>query len=208
MCAVSLSFLLRWSRAAISEHLDNFLGNYAVCYLDLDIYSEGLSPRCCLYSTNVPGEVDISDVPDALGDGPALKQRCFEDINECIDASTEKKKRVLVHCRDGFSLAPTCIIQYLMVKQNMRLISAYELLRAKYPVNIREFCSVHTDLVLMTSRFNSCWTECKWDATKIASTVPIYVKRKNTFFFYLAVLPIKCSFWSSWHQLFLVLSHT
>ncbi|KAM6926995.1 uncharacterized protein PEZ65_010414 isoform 1-T1 [Lycodopsis pacificus] len=76
-------------------------------------------------------KVDIGDVPE-------LKQRCFEDINECIDASTEKRKRVLVHCRDGFSLAPTCIIQYLMVKQNMRLIAAYELLRAKYPVNIRE----------------------------------------------------------------------
>ncbi|XP_068459960.1 uncharacterized protein [Clinocottus analis] len=83
-------------------------------------------------------KVDIGDVPDALGDGPALKQRCFEDINECIGASTEKRKRVLVHCRDGFSLAPTCIIQYLMVRQNMRLIAAYELLRARYPVNIRE----------------------------------------------------------------------
>uniref|UniRef100_A0A3B4GU65 protein-tyrosine-phosphatase n=2 Tax=Haplochromini TaxID=319058 RepID=A0A3B4GU65_9CICH len=83
-------------------------------------------------------KVDIGDVPDALGDGPSLKQRCFEDINECINASTEKRKRVLVHCRDGYSLAPTCIIQYLMVKQNMRLIAAYELLRAKYPVNIRE----------------------------------------------------------------------
>ncbi|XP_036824849.1 uncharacterized protein LOC110521355 isoform X1 [Oncorhynchus mykiss] len=84
-------------------------------------------------------KVDICDVPDALGEGsPALKQHCFEDINECIEASTEKRKRVLVHCRDGYSLAPTCIIQYLMVKQNMRLISAYELLRAKYPVNIRE----------------------------------------------------------------------
>uniref|UniRef100_A0A3Q3XFF2 protein-tyrosine-phosphatase n=1 Tax=Mola mola TaxID=94237 RepID=A0A3Q3XFF2_MOLML len=83
-------------------------------------------------------KVDIGDVPDAVGEGPALKQRCFEDINECIDASTEKRKRVLVHCRDGFSLAPTCIIQYLMVKQNMRLIAAYELMRAKYPVNIRE----------------------------------------------------------------------
>lgn len=83
-------------------------------------------------------KVDIGDVPDAVGEGPGLKQRCFEDINECINASTEKRKRVLVHCRDGFSLAPTCIIQYLMVKQNMRLIAAYELLRAKYPVNIRE----------------------------------------------------------------------
>ncbi|XP_075996835.1 uncharacterized protein LOC142990833 isoform X2 [Genypterus blacodes] len=81
-------------------------------------------------------KVDMDDV--ALGDGPALKQRCFEDINECINASAEKRKRVLVHCRDGFSLAPTCIIQYLMVKQNMRLIAAYELLRAKYPLNIRE----------------------------------------------------------------------
>ncbi|KAM9753880.1 uncharacterized protein ACNS7B_007068 isoform 1-T2 [Menidia menidia] len=83
-------------------------------------------------------KVDIGDVPVAVGDGSALKQRCFEDINECIDASAEKRKRVLVHCRDGFSLAPTCVIQYLMVRRNMRLIAAYELLRARYPVNIRE----------------------------------------------------------------------
>ncbi|RXN20139.1 Synaptotagmin-1 [Labeo rohita] len=83
-------------------------------------------------------KVDMSDLPDTVQEGLALKHRCFEDINECIDASTEKRKRVLVHCRDGFSLAPTCIIQYLMVKQNMRLIAAYELLRAKHPVNIRE----------------------------------------------------------------------
>ncbi|XP_028815162.1 uncharacterized protein LOC114767479 isoform X2 [Denticeps clupeoides] len=83
-------------------------------------------------------KVDISSLPDAWPEGPLLKPRCFEDINECIDASTEKRKRVLVHCRDGFSLAPTCIIQYLMVRQNMRLIAAYELLRAKHPLNIRE----------------------------------------------------------------------
>uniref|UniRef100_A0A3B4X9S8 Tyrosine specific protein phosphatases domain-containing protein n=1 Tax=Seriola lalandi dorsalis TaxID=1841481 RepID=A0A3B4X9S8_SERLL len=56
----------------------------------------------------------------------------------CSRGTRHSWKRVLVHCRDGFSLAPTCIIQYLMVKQNMRLIAAYELLRAKYPVNIRE----------------------------------------------------------------------
>uniref|UniRef100_A0A4W4ERP8 protein-tyrosine-phosphatase n=1 Tax=Electrophorus electricus TaxID=8005 RepID=A0A4W4ERP8_ELEEL len=72
-------------------------------------------------------KVDIGELPEA----GAVRHRCFEDINECIDASTEKRKRVLVHCRDGFSLAPTCVIQYLMIKQNMRLIAAYELLRAK-----------------------------------------------------------------------------
>ncbi|TSK45838.1 Dual specificity protein phosphatase 3 [Bagarius yarrelli] len=77
--------------------------------------------------------------PGQMGDyGAELHQRCFDAINECIDASAGKRKRVLVHCRDGFSLAPTCIIQYLMIKHNMRLIAAYELLRAKHPVNIRE----------------------------------------------------------------------
>nr|XP_057932360.1 uncharacterized protein LOC131131562 isoform X2 [Doryrhamphus excisus]XP_057932361.1 uncharacterized protein LOC131131562 isoform X2 [Doryrhamphus excisus] len=84
-------------------------------------------------------KVDIGDV----------KQRCFEDINDCIDASAQKRKRVLVHCRDGFSLAPTCVIQYLMLKRNMRLIAAYELLRAKYPLNIRE---CHQNLLVNLER--------------------------------------------------------
>ena len=96
-------------------------------------------------------KVDIADIVALAGEGPlASRQRCcFEDINECIHASTEKRKRVLVHCRDGFSLAPTCIIQYLMVKQNMRLLAAYELLRAKYPLNIRE---CHQDLLVGLER--------------------------------------------------------
>ncbi|XP_054631863.1 uncharacterized protein LOC129181143 isoform X2 [Dunckerocampus dactyliophorus] len=84
-------------------------------------------------------KVDIGDV----------KQRCFEDINDCIDASAQKRKRVLVHCRDGFSLAPTCVIQYLMLKRNMRLIAAYELLRTKYPLNIRE---CHQNLLVSLER--------------------------------------------------------
>ncbi|XP_061696628.1 uncharacterized protein LOC133511752 [Syngnathoides biaculeatus] len=84
-------------------------------------------------------KVDIAD----------FKQRCFEDVNECIHASAGKRKRVLVHCGDGFSLAPTCVIQYLMLKGNMRLMAAYELLRAKYPVNIRQ---CHRDLLVGLER--------------------------------------------------------
>uniref|UniRef100_A0A8C1JEF2 protein-tyrosine-phosphatase n=1 Tax=Cyprinus carpio TaxID=7962 RepID=A0A8C1JEF2_CYPCA len=95
-------------------------------------------------------KVDMTDLPDTVQEGLALKHRCFEDINECIDASTEKRKRVLVHCRDGFSLAPTCIIQYLMVKQNMRLIAAYELLRARHPVNIRDS---HQNVLVSLERY-------------------------------------------------------
>ncbi|KAJ8249111.1 hypothetical protein GJAV_G00231290 [Gymnothorax javanicus] len=88
-------------------------------------------------------KVDIGD--DLSGSGP----RCFQDINECIDASAGKRKRVLVHCRDGYSLAPTCVIQYLMVKQNMRLLAAYELLRSRYPLNIKES---HQDVLVSLER--------------------------------------------------------
>ncbi|XP_061103038.1 uncharacterized protein LOC133131659 isoform X1 [Conger conger] len=77
-------------------------------------------------------KVDLAD------HDPALERHSFQDINECIAASAEKRRRVLVHCRDGYSLAPTCVIQYLMVRHNMRLIAAYELLRARHPVNITE----------------------------------------------------------------------
>ncbi|XP_061078618.1 uncharacterized protein LOC133111979 [Conger conger] len=90
-------------------------------------------------------KVHLGDLSDLSHPGP----RCFQDINECIDASAGKRKRVLVHCRDGFSLAPTCVIQYLMVKQNMRLLAAYELLRSRYPLNIRE---CHQDVLVSLER--------------------------------------------------------
>ncbi|XP_033010891.1 uncharacterized protein LOC117049900 [Lacerta agilis] len=82
----------------------------------------------------------------------SLQQPCFWDINRCLEASLEKRKRVLIHCRDGYSLAPTCVIQYLMVKHHMRLLAAYEFVRARYPVNIRE---CHQDLLVDLER--SLW---------------------------------------------------
>ncbi|XP_029438751.1 uncharacterized protein LOC115079371 [Rhinatrema bivittatum] len=88
-------------------------------------------------------KVDLQGPPG--GECCTLRQRSFSDINDCIQASAEKRKRVLVHCRDGYSLAPTCVIQYLMVKRGMRLLAAYELVRARYPVNIRE---CHQDLLV------------------------------------------------------------
>lgn len=88
-------------------------------------------------------KVDMGDLSDDSG------ARCFQDINACIDASAGKRQRVLVHCRDGYSLAPTCVIQYLMVKQNMRLLAAYELIRARYPLNIRE---CHQDVLVGLER--------------------------------------------------------
>uniref|UniRef100_A0A3P8XLA1 protein-tyrosine-phosphatase n=1 Tax=Esox lucius TaxID=8010 RepID=A0A3P8XLA1_ESOLU len=89
-----------------------------------------------LCRNNIDSIIDMSSLP---GDpGPSLSLIPCTCSRGARHTSTEKRKRVLVHCRDGYSLAPTCIIQYLMVKQNMRLIAAYEVLRAKYPVNIRE----------------------------------------------------------------------
>ncbi|XP_066854036.1 uncharacterized protein [Anser cygnoides] len=74
-----------------------------------------------------------------------IGQPCFLDINECIEASMEKGKRVLIHCRDGYSLGPTCVIQYLMVKHSMGLMAAYGFVRARYPLNIQEH---HQDLLV------------------------------------------------------------
>ncbi|XP_071665101.1 uncharacterized protein [Patagioenas fasciata] len=79
------------------------------------------------------------------GDNHDMGQPCFRHINNCIEASLEKGKRVLIHCRDGYSLGPTCVIQYLMVKHSMRLLAAYELVRARYPLNIQE---CHQDLLV------------------------------------------------------------
>ncbi|XP_014815420.1 PREDICTED: uncharacterized protein LOC106898624 [Calidris pugnax] len=88
-------------------------------------------------------KVDIQ--PLLHGDCHKKGQPCFRDINECIEASLEKGKRVLIHCRDGYSLGPTCVIQYLMVKHSMRLLAAYEFVRARYPLNIQE---CHQDLLV------------------------------------------------------------
>uniref|UniRef100_A0A8C4KCS1 protein-tyrosine-phosphatase n=1 Tax=Dromaius novaehollandiae TaxID=8790 RepID=A0A8C4KCS1_DRONO len=88
-------------------------------------------------------KVDIQAPLD--GDHCELGQPCFRDINECIEASLEKGKRVLIHCRDGYSLGPACVIQYLMVKHSMRLLAAYEFVRARYPLNIQE---CHQDMLV------------------------------------------------------------
>uniref|UniRef100_A0A8C3SXP2 protein-tyrosine-phosphatase n=1 Tax=Chelydra serpentina TaxID=8475 RepID=A0A8C3SXP2_CHESE len=92
------------------------------------------------------------------GECPALREPCFWDINECIEASLEKRKRVLIHCLDGYSLAPTCVIQYLMVKHNMRLMAAYEFVRARYPLNIRDRSGVWDGLSIRVTLRKSLWT--------------------------------------------------
>ena len=74
-----------------------------------------------------------------------MRHPCFRDINECIEALLEKGKCVLIHCRDGYSLGPTCVIQYLMVKHNTRLLAAYEFMRARCLLNIQEY---HQDLLV------------------------------------------------------------
>jgi len=89
------------------------------------------------------------DMELAAGQTPGLQQRCFQDINGCMEASAERQKRVLVHCGDGASLAPTVVIQYLMVKHGMRLLAAYELLRSRHPLNIQEH---HQDVLVALER--------------------------------------------------------
>uniref|UniRef100_A0A8C8SRW4 protein-tyrosine-phosphatase n=1 Tax=Pelusios castaneus TaxID=367368 RepID=A0A8C8SRW4_9SAUR len=115
----------------------------------------------CIYLGNLNaaycGRVLCRNGIDSIIDMSSLPSDCSLRVIPCmcsrgelrhswsrLKASLEKRKRVLIHCLDGYSLAPTCIIQYLMVKHNMRLMAAYEFVRARYPLNIRE---CHQDML-------------------------------------------------------------
>ncbi|GCB71195.1 uncharacterized protein [Scyliorhinus torazame] len=156
-CKRSIPEQLQYSEPVIAKVTDHiYVGNLNAAYSGRILCKNNIDS--IIDMSNLPGEfnmclipctcsrnvkhswsrlkVDINDFSN--DDVFPLKHRCFEDINECINASTEKQKRVLIHCRDGYSLAPTCIIQYLMQKQNMQLMTAYEFVKAKYPLNIKE----------------------------------------------------------------------
>ncbi|XP_051885472.1 uncharacterized protein LOC127577877 [Pristis pectinata] len=140
--------------AKVTEYI--YVGNLNAAYSGRILCKNNIDS--IIDMSNLPGELNICLIPctcsknvkhswsrlkvninDFLNEDVfPLKEHCFEDINGCISASAEKQKRVLVHCRDGYSLAPTCIIQYLMLKQNMHLMTAYEFVRSKYPLNIKE----------------------------------------------------------------------
>ncbi|XP_067902964.1 uncharacterized protein [Heterodontus francisci] len=156
-CKRSIPEQLQYSEPVIAKVTDYiYVGNLNAAYSGRILCKNNIDS--IIDMSNLPGELNIClipctcsrnvkhswsrlkvDINDFSNDDVfPLKQRCFEDINECINVSTEKQKRVLIHCRDGYSLAPTCIIQYLMQKQNMQLMTAYEFVKAKYPLNIKE----------------------------------------------------------------------
>ncbi|KAJ7344363.1 hypothetical protein JRQ81_000313 [Phrynocephalus forsythii] len=140
-----------------------YVGNLSAAYSGQVLCKNNIDSIIDL--SNLPKDCNLSFIPCTCRRGPqhswsrlkvhlqgplqedyfSRQPPCFWDINECIEASLEKRKRVLIHCRDGYSLAPTCVIQYLMVKHHMRLLDAYEFVRAKYPLNIQEG---HRDLLV------------------------------------------------------------
>ncbi|XP_052551733.1 uncharacterized protein LOC128086817 [Tympanuchus pallidicinctus] len=148
--------------ARITEYI--YLGNLNAAYSGRELCTNGINS--IIDMSSLPSDHSLSIIPCTCGRGGfrhnwsrlrvdiqaflhgslhEIRQPCFLVINECIEALMEKGKRVLIHCRDGYSLGPTCVIQYLMVKHSMRLLAAYELVRARYPLKIQE---CHQDLLV------------------------------------------------------------
>lgn len=148
--------------ARITDYI--YLGNLNAAYSGRALYTNGIDN--IIDMSSLPSDHSLSIIPCTCGRGGfrhnwsrlrvdiqaflhgnlhEIRQPCFLVINECIEALMEKGKRVLIHCRDGYSLGPTCVIQYLMVKHSMRLLAAYELVRARYPLKIQE---CHQDLLV------------------------------------------------------------
>uniref|UniRef100_A0A8D0C6S9 protein-tyrosine-phosphatase n=1 Tax=Salvator merianae TaxID=96440 RepID=A0A8D0C6S9_SALMN len=140
-----------FSEPLIAQVTDGiYLGNLCAAYNGQALCKNNIDN--IIDMSNMPGGCRLNFIPCTCHRSLSLQEQCFWDINECIEASLEKRKRVLIHCRDGYSLAPTCVIQYLMVKHHMRLIAAYEFVRARYPVIIQE---CHQDLLVCLER--SLW---------------------------------------------------
>ncbi|XP_072194662.1 uncharacterized protein [Excalfactoria chinensis] len=148
--------------AQITDYI--YLGNLNAAYSGRALCTNGINN--IIDMSSLPSDHSLSIIPCTCGRGGfrhnwsrlridiqaflhgnlhEIRQPCFLVINECIEALMEKGKRVLIHCRDGYSLGPTCVIQYLMVKHSMRLLAAYELVRARYPLKIQE---CHQDLLV------------------------------------------------------------
>ncbi|XP_065611809.1 uncharacterized protein LOC136060935 [Cyrtonyx montezumae] len=148
--------------AQITDYI--YLGNLNAAYSGRALCTNGIDS--IIDMSSLPSDHSLSIIPCTCGRGGfrhnwsrlrvdtqaflhgnlhEIRQPCFLVINECIEALMEKGKRVLIHCRDGYSLGPTCVIQYLMVKHSMRLLAAYELVRARYPLKIQE---CHQDLLV------------------------------------------------------------
>jgi Dual specificity phosphatase, catalytic domain len=65
-------------------------------------------------------QIRVADSPDED------LSRHFNDAIEFIDAAVSNaSSNVLVHCRQGMSRSPTCIVAYLMAKKRMYLADAY-----------------------------------------------------------------------------------
>ncbi|CAG9331328.1 unnamed protein product [Blepharisma stoltei] len=57
----------------------------------------------------------------------------FDECNDFIDKANREKGRVLVHCSNGVSRAPTITIAYLMYKKPCGFTQAFEFVKAKHP---------------------------------------------------------------------------
>lgn len=57
----------------------------------------------------------------------------FEECNEFIESCFRTKGKVLVHCDNGISRAPTIVIAFLMKNKNIGFTHALEMLKKKHP---------------------------------------------------------------------------
>ena len=75
----------------------------------------------------------------------------FESASKFMDEAIENGGKVLVHCREGYSRAPTFATAYLMLKRRMPVCEALRTVRAKREVGpnegfLMQLCCLHKKL--------------------------------------------------------------
>lgn len=65
--------------------------------------------------------------------GESNLKKIFKKCFSFIESAINKKENILIHCRGGINRSATVVIGYLMIKENMTLKEAFDLVKSKRP---------------------------------------------------------------------------
>lgn len=100
--------------------------------------------------------------------------RLFYEVADIIEESEKKGEGVFVHCQRGLSRSPTLVMAYLMIKKNLSLREAFELVKRKRP-NIGPRSNFMTQLCRLELELTNNGANLKYKEPNLLYSLPMQV---------------------------------